>query len=173
MRERVENASYLLLHRIIGNDICALNNLFNQRLRWNAGMRVRIILITTVFLYAISMQASLRLPGENHSDLRTVVQLMQKLSDSSISEQLEFQAVFIASLNALRSTASNVIIIEATDGGPYQQPTILIVETKSPYLLPEIIQLSAPASGIVFNFSVIGSHESLIIKPPTPPPLIS
>lgn len=137
-------------------------------------MQIKIIIISIISLYTISILPCLSLPYGQQSELRTAIQLIQKLSDSSSSEQIEFESAFHETIKAMRLTAGiKVIIVETPQAGPHHESTVFIIDAKPPHLL------SAAFSRHIFvqlsenHFNYINEHKSLTITPPTPPPLLS
>ena len=136
-------------------------------------MRIKIIIIPIMALYAISILPLLNWPSGQESDLGSVIQLIQKLADSSSSEHSEFAPTFHASLKALRLTAGIKMLIVETPQDPQHEPSILIIDGKPPHLL-----LSPSEKRIRFEFPesyypYIHLYTSLSMNPPTPPPLSS
>jgi hypothetical protein len=158
------------LQRISKDAIAILNNSFYPEFSSWAGMRIKIIIIPIMALYAISILPLLNWPYGQKSDLGSVIQLIQKLADSSNSEQSEFSPTFYASLNALRLTAGIKVLIVDTPQDPQHEPSILIIDGKPPHLL-----LSATATQVHYQisesyFPYIHLYTSLSMNPPTPPP---
>jgi hypothetical protein len=134
-------------------------------------MRIKIIIIPIMALYAISILPLLNWPSGQESDLGSVIQLIQKLADSSSSENSEFAPTFHASLKALRLTAGIKMLIVETPQDPQHEPSILIIDGKPPHLL-----LAPSEKRIRFQFPesyypYIQLYTSLSMNPPTPPPL--
>ena len=134
----------------------------------------RIVIISIATLYAISILPYLCLPDSQQSDLKTAIQLVQKLSKSSGSEQTEFESAFYESVKALRLTAGiQVIIVDTPQARPPHNSSILIVDAKPPHLISGFLIKHFIIQPPENHFYYGDEYKSLPTPPPTPPPLIS
>lgn len=123
-------------------------------------------------LYAFSLFPFFTPSANRDFDLCAAIQQMQRLHQTSLSDQVDFQTALSSTIKSLRDIAGiSAVIVERSDASATNQTTLLIVAVKSPHLLPT----STPPTVLSSEFQNTSLNEeqlytSLAFPPEKPPP---
>lgn len=132
----------------------------------------RVVIMMIMVLYAFSLSPFFIFSINCDVNLCVAIQQMQRLHQTSNSEQVDFEAALRNSITSLKAIAGiSAVIVEKFDESATNQNSFLIVTVKSPHLLsastgPKVLRLEIQDSFPREEQSYI----SLNSPPEEPPP---
>lgn len=138
-------------------------------------MRSTSILIpATILLYVLSVLPLSALLNWEQVDLKAVVQQVQKLSESSCSEDVDFQKSFKAALGMLMTNAGlHSVIVKIPMDISHEEANIIIISHKPAQIIAGdyAVPLYFQDDQQLFSYQL--EYQNIYIPPPIPPPVAS